>query len=211
MNNNKTTGLAARSLGIGMHKHIDAVAACGWPEAEGGFSAILWINWLNEQWVTLSSPEGQATLRKLREFALAELAAFQRFARLEPSACQAPACQVLCAGLEAEDSFGKLGGQRTGAWGLCDSALLYLPRVVSRGLAPACRPDDAGVEEGLVGMRALGDSSWHAEFIARRAAERGWHRLWVGGSESFVSQFVMAADRRGIAVRELVVKACLSG
>lgn len=211
MNNNKTAGLAVRSLGIGVHKRVDAVAVCGWPEAGDGFSAILWINWLNEQWVTLSSPERQATLQMLRELALAELAAFQRLARLEASAWQAPTCQVLCAGLEAEDSFGKLGGQRPGAWGLCDSALLYLPRVVARSTAHASRHEDGGVEEGLVSMRALGDSSWHAEFIARRAAERGWHRLWVDGSESFVRQLMMAADRRGIAVRELEAKVCLAG
>lgn len=206
MNKNNTTGLAARSLGIGMHKRIDAVAACGWPEAEGGFSAILWIHWLDKQWVTLSSPERQSTLRTLRELALAELAVLQRCARTEP-----PACQVLCAGLEAEDSFGEPGAQRIGAWGLCDSALLYLPRVVARGAAHASRQGNAGVEEGLVSMRAQGDSCWHAEFIARRAAERGWHRLWVGGTESFVRQIKTAAERRGLAVRHLSAEACLAG
>lgn len=196
MNNNKNDGLAVRGLGIGRHKYLGLVAASGWPEAGDGFSAILWVNWLNRQWSTQASPERRATLKILRDLALGELEVFQRRAETAP-----PACQVLCAGLAAEATSGETGYRAPGAWGLCDPALMYLPRVVGRGLAHPARPGDAGVEEGFVSMRALGQSSWHTGYIARRAVERGWHRIWVCGNSSFVSQLVEAAGRHGLAAQ----------
>lgn len=196
MNKNTRNGLAARDLGIGMRRYVESAAACGWPEAGDGFSAILWMDWLNKQWSTPAAAERHATLSVLRELALGELEVFQRRAE----AAQ-PSCQVLCAGLAVETISDEADVRVPGAWGLHDPALLYVPRVVGRHEAHGDRPREGCVEEGFVSMRALGPSSWNTEYIVRRAAERGWHRIWICGSGGFVQQLIESAGRHGLAAQ----------